>query len=390
MKNRPEIRDEEILLMGLCRLNFSDEMKYKIVALASGIKEWNYFTRLAAEHGVAALVYHNIEKLGLTEIIPEECSEALHSSYLLNISRNAFHIAGTEEILRLLNKAGIKTVLLKGLALELTVYGNKGLRQMTDVDILVGRNDYLKVRKILMENGYDSLPLKSGFHKPIVAWTGKHLPTLMKNGLSIDIHLELFPGKKNSLTEKMLATASGIKFENEKAMVPEPQLFFLFLVRHLYNHEFNDESQLRLYADLVVLLENQWDEIVNYDLLSLANEAGMSKILAWKLELLRDLWGFGFPDWLNEFISKWFNPASINNFVFFLKSPKNNKPSHPGKIYRKTISEIPGLHRKILFILGDLFPSVRFMKKRYSVKSTLKVFLYYPLRFGKLLRLVSR
>ncbi|HCI55983.1 MAG TPA: nucleotidyltransferase family protein [Bacteroidales bacterium] len=390
MKNRPEIRDEEILLMGLCRLNFSDEMKYKIVALASGIKEWNYFTRLAAEHGVAALVYHNIEKLGLTEIIPEECSEALHSSYLLNISRNAFHIAGTEEILRLLNKAGIKTVLLKGLALELTVYGNKGLRQMTDVDILVGRNDYLKVRKILMENGYDSLPLKSGFHKPIVAWTGKHLPTLMKNGLSIDIHLELFPGKKNSLTEKMLATASGIKFENEKAMVPEPQLFFLFLVRHLYNHEFNDESQLRLYADLVVLLENQWDEIVNYDLLSLANEAGMSKILAWKLELLRDLWGFGFPDWLNEFISKWFNPASINNFVFFLKSPKNNKPSHPGKIYRKTISEIPGLHRKILFILGDLFPSVRFMKERYSVKSTLKVFLYYPLRFGKLLRLVSR
>ncbi len=390
MNNRPEIRDEEILLMGLCRLNFSDEMKYKIVALAAGIKEWNYFTRLAAEHGVAALVYHNIEKLGLNGIITEECSEALHSSYLLNVSRTAFHIAGTEEILGLLNKAGIKTVLLKGLALELTVYGNKGLRQMTDVDVLVGRNDYLKVRKILMENGYDSLPLKSGFHKPIVAWTGKHLPTLMKNGLSIDIHLELFPGKKNSLTEKMLATASGIKFENEKAMVPEPQLFFLFLVRHLYNHEFNDESQLRLYADLVVLLEKHWNEIVNYDILSLANEAGMSKILAWKLELLRDLWGFGFSDWLNEFIGKWFNPASINNFVFFLKSPKNNKPSHPGKVYRKTISEIPGLHRKILFILGDLFPSVRFMKERYSVKSTLKVFLYYPLRFGKLLRLVSR
>ena len=390
MKNRPEIRDEEILLMGLCRLNFSDEMKYKIVALAAVIKEWNYFTRLSTEHGVAALVYHNIKKLGLTEIIPEECLEILHSSYLLNISRNAFHIAGTEEILGLLNKAGIKTVLLKGLALELTAYGNQGLRQMTDVDILVSRNDYPRVRKILIKNGYDSHPLKSGFHKPIMAWTGKHLPTLKKNGLSIDIHLELFQGGKNSLTEKMLSTASEIKFGSEKAMVPAPQIFFLFLVRHLCNHEFNDESQLRLYTDLVVLLEKQWEEIVNYDLLSLVNEAGMSKILAWKLELLRDLWGFSFPDWLNEFISKWYNPVTINNFIFFLKSPKNNKPSHPGMIYRKTISEIPGLHRKVLFILGDLFPSVRFMKERYSVKSTLKVFLYYPLRFGKLLRLVSK
>lgn len=391
MKNsRLEIRDEEVLLMGLCRLIFSDELKTGISALAEKINDWDYFTRMASQHGISALVWSNLNRLGLLSKMPEKNASQLHSSLLMSISRNAFHITGTEEILSLLNGEGIKAILLKGLALELSVYGNSGLRQMTDVDILIDRRNYLKARSILMKNGYDSLPVKSGFHKPIMAWTGKHLPSLLKNGLSVDIHLELFPGRKNRLTEKMIENAKEITLEREKAYLPEPRLLFLYLVRHLWGHEMNNESQLRLYADLVVLIEKYKDEIINYDLLSDAKEAGISKIIAWKLEPLRDLWGIEFPGWLNEFVSKWFNPDSINKFVFFLKSPKGNKPATPGKVYRRNLSEIPGLHRKVLFILGDLFPSIAFMKERYNVKSTPKAILYYTLRLGKLLRLVSR
>jgi len=116
----------------------------------------------------------------------------------------------------------------------------------------------------------------------------------------------------------------------------------------------------------------------------------LTKILAWKLEPLRDLWGLEFPDWLNEFTSRRFNPDSINRFIFFLKSPKGNKPVNPGKVYRRMIRDIPGIHRKILFVLGDIFPSLTFMKVRYGVNNTLKALLYYPLRVGKLFRLISK
>ena len=88
----------------------------------------------------------------------------------------------------------------------------------------------------------------------------------------------------------------------------------------------NNESQLRLYTDLVVLLTKYRDEIINYDLLTYASQAGMSEILAWRLEPLRDLWGISFPEWIDEFIDKWYNPDSINKFIFFLKSPKDNPP----------------------------------------------------------------
>jgi hypothetical protein len=390
MKNELDIRDEEILLLGLCRMKFSDEQAVKLSKLAGKVSDWDHFTWLASEHGIAALVYRNMEMLDLIRFLPEEYFAELRNAQLLSLSRNAFHLSAAEEIAGILRREGISIVLLKGLALELTVYGNQGLRQMTDIDILIDRKKYIAVRNILMGNGYDSLPVKSGFHKPIIEWTGKHLPSLMKNGASVDIHLELFAGRRNNLTKILLENSGEIRLEREVAAIPPPRLLFLYLIRHLYYHEMNNESQLRLYADLVVLLENYRDEIITYELLGDALKAGLSNILAWKLEPLRDLWGLSFPGWINDFIDRGFNPDSINKFVFFLKSPKNNSPEFPGRVYRRTLKEIPGLHRKMLFLLGDLFPTLSFMKERYGAGSTFRAILYYPLRLGKLAWLIRR
>jgi hypothetical protein len=299
------------------------------------------------------------------------------------MSWNAFNTEVISEALRLLNMENIKAVLLKGLALELSVYGNAGLRQMSDVDILIKRDECIKARKILISNGYDSLPVKSVFHELIITDTGKHLPSLIRNGTSVDIHQELFGGKKNVLTRMLYDNSYEIKLEGEKAYIPRPQIFFLYLVKHLYLHEMNNESQLRLYTDLVVLIERFPDEIINYDLLTYASQAGLSEILASHLEPLRDLWGVTFPQWIDDFINKWHNPDSVNKFIFFLKSPKDNPPPNKAKFYRNVINDIPGIHHKFLFILGDIFPSFSFMKKRYKCTSSWKTLLYYPHRIGK-------
>jgi hypothetical protein len=385
-----EIRDEEILLLGLCRLNFSDVQAEKIREVVNRVADWNYFASLANEHGVIALAYSNLEKLDLLSRLPEKVVSSMNNSKMLSLSRNAFHTSVITGVLRILNNNNIKTVLLKGLALEIRVYGNTGLRQMTDVDILLDRSNYKKARRALIESGYTSLPVKSIFHLPIIAYSGKHLPSLQKNGASIDIHLELFGGKKNILTKLLYENSSEIRVNDQYAHIPRPQLFFLYLVKHLYSHEVNNESQLRLYTDLVVLLEKYGEEIITFDLLAYAAKAGMSQILAWRLEPLRDLWCISFPGWMDDFINKWYNPDSINKFVFFLKSPKKHAITGSPVIYRKTISEIPGLHRKIFFVLGDLFPTLTFMKQRYGCRSKLRAVFYYPHRWGKVLWLFGR
>ncbi|MGD0341473.1 MAG: nucleotidyltransferase family protein [Bacteroidales bacterium] len=381
MKNDLNIRDEEILLMGLCRLSFGVELKVMLTALAETVTDWNYFFTRANAHGVAALIYHNVEKLGFLYLMPGEITGKFRNAMMMSLSRNAANIESMGEVLRILNHENIKTILLKGLALELTVYGNCGLRQMTDVDVLVSRDNCMKARKLLMENGFESLPVKSIFHKPIIADIGKHLPTLIKKGFPVEFHHELFGAGKNVLTRILYDTSIETEVNGEKCFVPETQIFFLYLVKHLYLHEMNNESQLRLYTDLVVLIEKYREEILNYDLLTYANQAGMSQILARRLEPLRDLWGISFPDWINEFIDKWYHPDSINKFVFFLKSPKDNPPPGKGQKYRYNLGEVKGIHRKILYMLGEIFPTIDFMKKRYNSKSTFAALLHYPSRW---------
>jgi len=390
MKSEINIRDEEILLLELCRLEFSDEQIIKIRSLVDIVADWNYFRSIANAHGVVALVWHNLEKQQLLSGIPGDVAAFLRGALMKSLSRNAFNTESMGEVLRLFRDKNIKTVLLKGLALELTVYGNAGLRQMSDVDVLIKKEQCLISRNILISNGYVSLPVKSVFHELILTDTGKHLPSLIKNGTSVEIHYKLFGGRKNVLTRMLYETSYKIEIKGEKAYVPRPQIFFLYLVRHLYMHEMNNESQLRLYTDLVVLIEKYRDEIINYELLTYASQAEMLEMLACKLEPLRDLWRISFPGWMDEFINKWHSPDSINKFIFFLKSPKDNPSVEKARFYRHAVNEIPGIHRKFLFLLGDIFPSVSFMKKRYGLSGTWRVIFYYPHRIGKIWWLFRR
>lgn len=390
MKSSVKIRSEEYLLLVLCRLNFSDDNLGKIKSLITDVGDWNYFKNLANLHGVAALVYHNLEKHCLLSGIPVEVAAYLKSTLLISLSRNTFITEAMGEVLHLLSTGKIKTVILKGLALENSVYGNSGLRQMSDVDILIERDQCILARDILISNGFVSLPVKSIYHEFIVAYSGKHLPSLIKNGTSVEIHHELFGERNKNMTGILYESSYEVEIKGEKTWFPQPQIFFLYLVKHLWLHEINNESQIRLYTDLIVLIEKHHDEILDYNLMKLASEAGLSEILASHLEPLRDMWGVTFPDWVNTFIDKFSNKETIKNFIFFLQSPKNNPPVDKPKLYRHIISDIPGFHRKFLYVLGDIFPSLSFMKKRYKCKNTWQVIRYYPLRFGKLFWLIKK
>jgi len=386
----PAIMNEENLLLRLCRLELREQQVNEIRIKLSDVRNWSYFTSLANEHGIAALVYHNLERYKLLGDLPEEEKTFLRVALMKSLSRNTFNTESMGEVLRLLNAENIQTVLLKGLALELTEYGNAGLRQMNDIDVLIDRNQCMTARKILINNGFVSLPVKSPLHKLIIADLGKHLPSLRKNGTSVEIHHSLFGGRNDLLTKKVFETCSEIKIKGKNTSVPEPQIFFLYLVRHLNMHEISNESQLRLYTDLVVLLDKHFESIINQDLLNLASQAGISEILASKLKVLSEMWNITFPEWITHFIEKWNDPLSIQKFYFFLKSPKNNPPLGKDKLYRQIYNDIPGITRKVLFLAGDLLPSISFMKKRHRCNSTLKVLFYYPRRAGKIFWLLKK
>jgi len=109
-------------------------------ALSSG--DWQDIVRRARALKVAPYLHGRLWAAppGGNEV-PEDAAARLRRDYLLNAGRNArlFHELGG--LLDRLNREGIRVIVLKGGHLAHEVYGNIGLRTMSDLDLLVRTED---------------------------------------------------------------------------------------------------------------------------------------------------------------------------------------------------------------------------------------------------------
>lgn len=378
-----QLTAEEKLLISLCRMRFSDVQKSEIKYLMDEVADWDHFVKLANDHGIIALIWNNLYSTGNADKIPVKNLARLRNGYLASLSRNTFLFKNLAKILDIIKNEKIKIVLLKGSALEKTVYGDKGLRQMNDIDLLVPKNRAIALRKILITNGFTSLPVKSALYNLILLDIGKHLPSLIKDECSVDIHHELFGNDYGSMTEQIIEKSIPVRVEHYDVSIPSPQLFFLYLIAHINSHENTGESQLRLYADLVVLLESYYGEIIDKDLINSASKAHLINTLADKLTILKIFWQLNYPEWLSELISRYNDPLKTIKFPEFIRQPKENPVEDEALNYILQIKTIPGILKKCIFITGFLFPSTGFMKQRYDLKNKIFAFLYYPLRWAR-------
>ena len=66
-------------------------------------------------------------------------------------------------------------------------------------------------------------------------------------------------------------------------------------------------------------------------------------------------------------------------FILILQN-KNHKPADINTNI-DSLADITGFGNKIRYLIGDTFPSRKFMMARYKIKNKNKILLYYPLRF---------
>ncbi len=371
---------EEKLLVALCRMSFNNEQRTAIRDMMKDVSDWNSFVERSNEHGIIALCWHNITETGNSEYIPAPFLEKLHSGYLKSLTRNTFLFNMLDDVISHAKKENIKIVLLKGIALEKTVFGNKGLRQMNDLDILVMPEQALQLRKLFLNNGFESTPLISPLYENNLFPDGKHLPELRKSGVSVEIHFKLFRQKGNSLTGELFDNAYCTTNENDH-FYPEPRLFFLYLVKHLDNHEKEGSSQLRLYADLAVMLEMYADQIVNQELFNDAGKANIESALKEKLKILEIFWGVSYPEWVLSYLQEIETAPVTEKFIRFLRHPDDNNLAKGPYNPLVTLKYIPGIKNKILFVTGYACPSFKYMKAKYNTRTFAGTLLYYPLRW---------
>ncbi len=140
--------------------------------------EWKPVYIEMQQHAVASLTGTWLKRNKIPDVL---LYDTWYRQCLIQKSRWVQLMCAQEELLNLLEKQGIKCVIIKGSAAGIT-YPQPSLRETGDIDFLVSRKDYANTAKILEENGYQLLGDKS---------LARHHYGYIKNGIVFELHRRL-------------------------------------------------------------------------------------------------------------------------------------------------------------------------------------------------------
>lgn len=145
-------------------------------SLDGGI-DWPELLLAAEEQRVTPLLNRSLRGLG-PDLVPAPVQDMLQNRSRLMLARNLIFVRELLRILDLLEAGGVATITFKGPTLAITAFGELGLRQFSDLDILVRDEDMARVVEQFAADGY------SVIHHH--GWEAHLLHTELKIGL--DVH----------------------------------------------------------------------------------------------------------------------------------------------------------------------------------------------------------
>jgi hypothetical protein len=142
-----------LLLQKFTALDLSSSAVKEISSMIETVNDWDVFLGEAELHGLSAIVLKHANDYCL------EFPETLKLSFRALLLRHNAHADArykvAAELLDHLQAAGCPVLFLKGLALSPLIYPSDGLRPMRDIDILIPREDKIRVAKVIRELGFE-------------------------------------------------------------------------------------------------------------------------------------------------------------------------------------------------------------------------------------------
>ena len=120
--------------------------------MKSGI-DWNLLLNLMDFHRVTPLMARKLAAIGPAGV-PESVLEQVRYGQKRTAIDNLEQTAELLRVLRLLQDEGVKVIPFKGTVLARQLYGDLGLRDSCDIDLIVHQQDILAIKRILAAVGY--------------------------------------------------------------------------------------------------------------------------------------------------------------------------------------------------------------------------------------------
>jgi hypothetical protein len=252
--------------------------------------QWPSLIALAEEHGTLGLTAVRLLNEHQTDIPPETLEQIRswrrrQALFALNLTAEMFRLFA-----RFADSA-IQALVIKGPVLSVRCYGDPGLRQYGDLDLIVRDKDILRATQLMMDLGYHPrIPLEVIKSRKI---PGEYVFRHARNQLLVEFHTEFtFRYHPRALPiEKLFARQIRVAFDGNAvpALSLEDELVLISIhgAKHFW-------ERLVYTADVAAFLSRQpldWDR-----LFSAAQEVAAERMLRAALGLAADLLDAPLPE----------------------------------------------------------------------------------------------
>ncbi len=260
--------------------------------------DWARFLRLAEEQGVLPLVTKRLGELD-EGMVPTEIRRELRDAAR---AQTLFTLSLTAELFRVLARfaeLGIEVLLTKGPVLSARCYGDPGLRQYTDLDLVLRDADIERATETMIALGYDpKVSLKAIQARKI---PGEYVFSQRGTNLLVELHTErTFRYHPRPLSvEKLFQRRARVRFDGRDvpALSTEDELILICIhgAKHFW-------ERLMWIADVAALVSRQ---PVDWEATRLAvREVRAERMLRVGLLLARNVTGASLPaEVLHEIVS---------------------------------------------------------------------------------------
>ena len=360
-----QLLPEEQLILSVVKLQPTAEELERINNLIPLIRDWEYFTRTITDRGIAPLLFKKLSLLSNKQLIPDKVQVHLQQAYYKTFSRSTMLYEQFRKVIEEFGKQNIRVIALKGIYLSEFLYRDIGLRQFSDIDLLVNKEDGEKCLSVLRTMGFKAVIL--GVTEFIDSKSEViHYSPMVLNGVSVEIHIKLHRFSKHYAIDvnSFIQRAVPVKLNSVNVSALELHDLLIHLCVHLDKHFRGGHVQFTSFSDLVNLLDKYAAEI-NWTLLKeRCTENKASKVVFTYLMLVHYFYKATLPQIILDEYNHLLISADKELFVNYLRGvvlTKYHVSTHWGNFRRlKSFSD------KIRFLIELIFPPKSFMMEKYT------------------------
>jgi hypothetical protein len=375
----------DILILLVSKLRATTKDLAEIDACLLQISDWDAFAVQVIKRGVSGFVVKKMPLLNNKNLIPNEIFLLIEQAYLRTVNRSVWLFGHFSNVVNALQNAEIEVVALKGVYLSEYLYTEIGLRQFSDIDLLIRPDKTLKAVEILQSLGYryqEAIPV-SDFIRQKSDYV--HLPPMILNGVSIELHVKLHRGgeKYNVNIDRIFATKIPALINGNEVFALDTMHQLIHIAVHAHKHFEEGNINFSSFLDLANLVDSVPEDFYSKSFEKLCEAYGVTEIVFRYLLLVHEFFQLNkIPTAVLDKYSKCVKEKHKNKFIMYLQGYKYTEPAKtaiPGHINNLRLLSSPKEIAKYLFDL--FFPPKSFMIDKYSIRNKKLYLLYYPYRY---------